>query len=402
MRYFLLEVISVIKEQLCSFIEGIRGELCARADDIFDHPECDCHEVRAAGQLTDWLSRNGFAVEKGVGGLLTAFRAVYKNGEGGPSVGLLTEYDALPSVGHACGHHLQSPAVIGAALAVKNALKEKPYQIVVYGTPAEETTGGKIVMMKNGCFRDIDVALMTHGAPNTCVDVKSMASREYLVTFRGKRAHAAMGPEKGRSALDALLLTCQAVEFLREHVKEDTRMHYSIVNGGGPSNVVPAEASGSFGLRSYSTSYLETVVERFMDILKGAALMTGTSFEVAETGTFDAKIPTLSLNDLLMENAAACGAPRIRPPREKTGSTDFGNVMRLVPGSCIRIAFVPEGAVAHSQTYLDYGKSREAHDAIVCAAKILACTAADLIEKSEVMAAVREEFRRRLAADAAN
>ena len=389
-----------LKEEMACYIDSMRSDLCARADDLFDHPECDGHEVRACGQLIQWLESEGFAAEKGIGGMETAFRAVYQHGTGGPSIGLLTEYDALPGIGHACGHHLQPPAIIGAALALKKCLTDTPYKIVVYGTPAEETRGGKIIMLKNGCFRDIDVALMTHGAPATCVDVKSMACRGFTVTFHGVRAHAAMSPEKGRSALDALLLACQAVEFLREHVREDTRMHYSIVNGGGANNAVPAEASGSFGLRSSSTAYLETVVRRFLDILKGAALMTGTTYDVKASEELDAKIPVLRLNDLFMKNAEAAGAPRIRPPRQKTGSTDFGNVMRIVPGCCIRVAFVPEGSAAHSQEFLDAGKTQAAHDAVIYAAKILAYTAADMIEQPETLAAIRQEFRENLAADA--
>lgn len=222
-------------------------------------------------------------------------------------------------------------------------------KIVVYGTPAEETTGEKIIMLKNGCFRELDVALMMHGAPTTTTDIKCMALSSFKVTYNGKTAHAAINPENGRSALDVLLLAFHGIECMREHVKEDTRMHYTVINAGGPNNIVPGIAVGSSSLRSYNRKYLDSIVERFKDIIKGAALMIGTSYEIFEDNAFDSKIPVIKLNDVLMENARLIRAPEIRPPREKTGSTDFGNVMYVVPDSCIRVAFVAENISAHPQ-----------------------------------------------------
>lgn len=324
----------------------------------------------------------------------TAFRAIYEQGEGGPSFGLLAEYDAL-SMGHGCGHQMQGPAVIGAALCIRELCGEKPYKIVVYGTPAEEALGGKIIMQENGCFRDIDLALMMHGAPETCVDVKTMALENFRVTFHGKEAHAAMSPEKGRSALDGILISFQGIEFMREHVLEDTRMHYTILDAGGPTNVVPGKAVAEYTLRSYNTQYLSEVVKWFMDILKGAALITGTTYTVERDPAYKAKIPCMRLNDLIMENAKAFDAPQITPPREKTGSTDFGNVMYEVPGSCIRLAFVPAGTAAHSEEYLNAGKSEEAHRAVRLSAEILAGTCLDILENPQLMTEIKEDFARR-------
>jgi amidohydrolase len=362
------------------------------ADAIFDHPETGGEERHACHLLCAYLAEQGFAVETGVGGLETSFRAVYEYGNGGPSIGLLCEYDALAGFGHGCAHHLQGPAIVAAAKAVKDVCMDNPFKLVVYGTPDEEVHGGKITMKQNGCFRDIDVALMMHGSSTTTTDVRCMALKTSIVTFHGKASHAAIAPDKGRSALDALLLAFHGVEFLREHVLDDTRMHYAILNGGGPGNVVPAEASGEFTLRSYDTGYVLSLTERLLDIFKGAALMTGTSYEVSELPFLMAKIPVLSLNELLMENARAVHAPTIRPPREKTGSTDFGNVMYEVPGSCIRLAFVPENATSHSQIYLDAGKSNAAHDATRFAAEILAMTTRDLITDPIKLEKVRQEF----------
>lgn len=389
----------MLKEVMFRDIDGIRNEMTAMADDIFDHPEIGLEEFHAQKVLTDWLEKEGFAVERGVAGVETAFKAVYRQGEGGPNIGLLCEYDALPGIGHACGHHMQGPSILAAAKALKDAEIREPYTITVYGTPAEESVSGKIRMIQNGCtFEELDVALMMHGGPATQVDVKSLANSKYKVIFHGVSAHAAIKPEKGRSALDALILAFQGIEFLREHVNSDVKIHYTVVNcGGTPANVVPAYAEASVYVRSYNRAYLDTVCRRFEKVLKGAAMMTETEVEIIEEKKVDNKIPVLTLNDLVMKQAEEIHAPQIAPAREKTGSTDFGNVMRRVPGTCARIAFVAPGAAAHSQEYIEAGKTEAAHDAVIYGAKILAGTALELIENPELLKQAKEEFRKNLA-----
>lgn len=387
------------KELLFNKIDSRREELTAMADYIFDHPEYDGKEYEASRLLTGFLEKNGFEVETGVGGYETAFRAVYEyrpadcGSQTVPSIGILCEYDALVGLGHGCGHHMQGPACLGAALAIKETCTDHPFRLVVYGTPAEETQGAKAYMIKNGCFHDIDVAFMMHGSPTTCTDVKCLADQTFEVTFHGKRAHAALAPDKGRSAFDALLTAFHGIEFLREHVPDDTRMFYTVSQLPGPANVVPVTAVGKFSLRSFSKSNLEAVVERFHDIIKGAALIAGVSYEVRQITDFYNKIPVLKLNELLMENVRLAGAPRLSKPREKTGSTDFGNVMYEVPGSCIRVAFVPEGTSSHSQEYVDAGKTEDAHNCIIYGAKAIAGAAFDLIGDPALMESVKQEFK---------
>ena len=316
-------------------------------------------EVKSSALLTEYLTAHGFDVETGIAGLPTAFRAVYTQGEGGPSFGFLAEYDALKDIGHACGHHMQGPSVIGAALAL----------------------------------RDIDLELMMHAAPSTCVDVRCMALEDYVVTFHGVESHAAMSPEKGKSAFDAALLSFQAIEFMREHIREDSRIHYTILDAGGPANIVPGRAVAEYTLRSYDTDYLEDViVPRFRNIIKGACLMTDTTSELERSYPFKGKISCLALNDLMKKNANEFQAPQIAGPREKTGSTDFGNVMYEVPGCCIRTAFVPEGTSAHSQAYLDAGKSEKAHEALRFGALIMAGTCGDILEEPELLKQIQDEF----------
>ena len=379
------------REEVSRFIDGILDSLKQMSDQIFDYAELSGEEYQSSALLEDFLESHGFAVERGIAGLPTAFRAVYQQGEGGPSFGLLAEYDAL-SMGHGCGHHMQGPAIAGAALCIRELAGSRPCRVVVYGTPAEEAIGGKIIMQEKGCFQDIDIALMMHASPTTCVDVKCMALEDFRVTFRGVSAHAAIAPDKGRSALDAALLSFQGIEFMREHVPEDTRMHYTILDAGGPANVVPEKATAEYTLRSYSTDTLKGITSRFYDVIKGAALMAGVQYDMERDNPFMAKIPCRQLNDLVMKYAAAFEAPRLSPPREKTGSTDFGNVMYFVPGTCIRIAFAKETSAAHSQDFLDDGKTENARRAISLSAKILAAACLELLEDPAQLTRIREEF----------
>lgn len=389
-----------LKKLLGEVIEMHRAELCKMADLIYDFAEKSAEEYKSMELLTDYLQNEGFTVERGIA-LDTAFRATWDNcraavdDEGkntAPVLGILVEYDALEDIGHACGHHMQGPAGIGAAIAIKDVMKDYPFKLVIYGTPAEETLGGKIVMLDAGYMKELDLALMSHGSPNTSVDEKCMALENFVVTFHGVKSHAAISPDKGRSALDAALLSFHAIEMLREHVKDDTRMHYTIRNAGGPPNVVPDLTVAEYTLRSYSTSYLNTVVERFYNILKGAALMTDTTYDIQRDLPFKSKIVCYSVNDLLMKNAAYEKAPSIAAPRKKTGSTDFGNVLYEIPGSCIRIAFTKPDAQPHSQEYLEAGKTDKAHDAICYAAKIMADTFCDVITTPGLLTQIKEEF----------
>ncbi len=389
-----------LKKLLGEVIEMHRAELCKMADLIYDFAEKSAEEYKSMELLTDYLQNEGFTVERGIA-LDTAFRATWDNcraavdDEGkntAPVLGILVEYDALEDIGHACGHHMQGPAGIGAAIAIKEVMKDYPFKLVIYGTPAEETLGGKIVMLDAGYMKELDLALMSHGSPNTSVDEKCMALENFVVTFHGVKSHAAISPDEGRSALDASLLSFHAIEMLREHVKDDTRMHYTIRNAGGPPNVVPDLTVAEYTLRSYSTSYLNTVVERFYNILKGAALMTDTTYDIQRDLPFKSKIVCHSVNDLLMKNAAYEKAPSIAAPRKKTGSTDFGNVLYEIPGSCIRIAFTKPDAQPHSQEYLEAGKTDKAHDAICYAAKIMADTFCDVITTPGLLTQIKEEF----------
>jgi amidohydrolase len=388
-------VTDALKREIARNIDQKAPLLTAMSDYIFDHPETGYQEFRACRRLTEVLKNEGFEVQSGYTGLETAFRAVWNNCGGGPDIGLLCEYDALP-MGHGCAHHMQGPACIGAALAVKETVRNVPYTLEVIGTPAEEVgSGGKSVMIENGAFLHHDAVLMMHGGDRCTADVKSIAYSEFLVTYTGISSHAAIAPEKGRSALEAVMLASNGLAYLRGHVADDVRMNLIVEDGGSVVNAVPDRAVARVEFRSYSRPYLDSVIERAKKVFDGAALMTETTYEIEKTGEMHNKIPILSLNELLMENALAAGAKAVSPPREKTGSTDFASVMYLVPGSCIRVAFVEKGVPAHSPTFLEKGKSPEAHEALLTAAKILGMTCADLLTDPEKLRKIKEEFARK-------
>lgn len=389
-----MESEKVIKQQIKEAVEKSKTDLLSLSDFIYRHPETGFEEVQAVGALTDYLAKQGFSVETGYGSLPTAFRAVWQNGQGGPCIGLLCEYDALPGLGHACAHHLQGPSMIGAALAIKTLVKDVAYTLAIIGTPGEEcSNGGKNIMLENGAFQELDVALMMHGSDTTTTDIKSMAASQFLVTYKGKSAHAAIAPEQGRSPLEAVMLAFNGLAFLRGHVKDDVRIHGIVVDGGQAVNVIPDTASAKIEVRSYERSCLDQVIERIGRILDGAALMTDTSYTLEKIAAFHNKIPVLSLNELLMKNAIATEAKRIAPPREKTGSTDFASVMHFIPGSCIRVCFIGQGIAAHSREWLEQGLSGEAHEALLTAAQIVAMTVWDLICKPECLAEIKNEFQ---------
>ena len=365
---------------------------------IFDNPECRGKEFFASQLLIHALEEADFAVERGVGGQETAFRATWSQGEGGPNIGILGEYDALEGMGHGCGHHIQTPAAIGAAIAVRDALagSDLPFTITVYGTPAEETYGGKILMAEQGCFRELDIALATHATgANAFVGGSSMALHSYRVIFKGKSSHAAGAPWEGRSAGDAMFLSFNGIEFLREHVKDGTRMHYSVREDMGPSNVVPNRAVGGYTIRSRDNAYLQQLDSRFRKIIQGACMMTETDAEIIPQPVFAARVRNETLAQVAKENLELLNVP-IQDPliRDSGGSTDFGNVSCNVPSALVYLPYL--AAPGHSPEWIAAGKTEHARNCLMNSAKAMAGMLYDLIHDPSLIAKAKTEFDKRV------
>ncbi len=379
------------KKRFIASVESRADELFAIGCDIFDHPEYKREEYHAAELLTAYLEKQGFAVEKGLAGMPTAFRAVWERGKGGPSIGFMVEYDALVGLGHACGHHLQGPAGIGAALALREVC-DKDVKIVVYGTPDEEHSGGKIDMAEQGFFTDVDVMFSCHTSGRTFASFTSKALAPNIVTFHGKPAHASGAPFNGRSAMDAMLLAFHGLEVMREHVKDGCRIHYTILEGTGPSNIVHEKAKAHITLRAPDRFYLEDMRKRLDNILRGACLMTDTTFDINPLKVYWNVIPVPSLRKLGLDIAEEVGAKKVdRSDPPGGGSTDVGNVSWVVPTLNMNVYFCDFGG--HTAEYCSMGKTENARDFTVKTAEIMGLSALTLVNDPALLAKAKAEHK---------
>ena len=383
-----------MKEKLLQEVQAQQAHLYDLSCQILEFNEIGGTEHRSAKLLADELEANGFTVERGIGNQETSFRAVWRNGEGGPNIGILGEYDALPNKGHACGHHFQGTAAVGAAIAIRKIMdgSDKPFTLTVYGTPAEETYGGKIIMQEAGCFQELDVALGTHATRGEAfVGGSSLALTSFAVTYKGISAHASGTPWMGRSAMDAMLLSFQGLEFLREHVKDGTRMHYSIKEAIGPTNVVPERAVAGFTLRTRSNEDLPQLIERFKKVIEGATHMTETTFEMEDRPIYLARKRNDTLTEVAKANFRQLNIPHRLPlVVDSGGSTDFGNVSGIVPGIMIYLPFVE--APAHSQVWLDNAKTEAMRQCLLTSTQMLVAVTYDLTQNPDTIAEAKQEF----------
>lgn len=382
------------KEKLLASVAAQQEHLFDLSCQIFDFNEPNGTEYKSSALCADELEKLGFTVERGIGNQETSFRAVWKNGEGGPNIGILGEYDSLVGKGHACGHHLQTTAAIGAVKAMQDVFAgtDVPMTLTVYGTPAEETYGGKIIMQEAGCFTELDICLGTHASRTEgFVGGSSMALNSYVVTYHGKSAHAAGSPWMGRSAMDAMLLTFQGLEFLREHVKDGTRMHYSIKEAIGPSNVVPQKACAGFTLRSRDNGYLPELDERFRNVVNGACMMTDTTAEIEKKPTYLARKRNDTLSAVAKTNFELLNIPLGEQlVRDSGGSTDFGNVSGIVPGILIYLPYLD--APGHTDEWVAAGKTDHARNCLLTSTQMLATVLHDLVLNPEIIRKAKEEF----------
>jgi amidohydrolase len=389
-------------------VDALRQELVDISLDIHAHPELNYQEFHAAAVLADALERHGFQVERGVGGVQTAFRAVVSGGDGdGPTVALLAEYDALPGIGHGCGHNLIAMSNLGAGLAAKAAMNSLPGRLIVLGTPAEEGGGGKIRLLDAGVFQGVDVALSSHPSSNrTIIPAEipsdqswSLAMVGYRYAFYGKASHAAVAPHEGINALNAVIHLFTGIDALRQHLRDDVRIHGIITDGGKAPNVVPDFAAANFMLRSRDRNYLHEVVDRVRRVAEGAAQLTGARLEVLPAHPLYENVrPNAVLSKTARANAEAIGMPLDATPQGWSGggaSTDFGNVSQVTPAYYLRFAVSQEPVPGHSTRMAEAAASALAHDSALATAKVLALTVCDLLTQPDLLAEARADFAAR-------
>lgn len=382
-----------MKEKIMKEIQSLSGQLCEISDFICKNPEPGNQEYKAVEKLTSFLDAAGFLVETNIVDRPTAFKAVYDSGLPGPSVAFLCEYDALPGIGHGCGHNMIGTMSCGAAIGLSSVLDKTGGRIVVLGTPAEETSGAKVDMAEKGIFNDIDVAMILHPEDKTYESGASLAMDAIQFDFRGKSSHAAASPHEGINALDAVILTFNGINALRQHVTSDVRIHGIITEGGKAANIVPDKAIAQFYIRAGKRKYLGEIVEKVKNIARGAALMTGASLGISNYETsYDNMNTNRNLSIVFNENLKLAGIDEINPPRSSFGSLDMGNVSNVVPAIHPFISISDTKLVGHTSEFRDSTLTVKAHDAIVKGSCALALTGYDVLTDKELLKRIKEEF----------
>ncbi len=435
--------IESIKEAVVASIDRQRVELTDLSDRIWEYAELALRETRSARALADAAERHGFRVERSVAGMPTAFVASY--GRGRPIIGILGEYDALPGLsqkpvsrkeplvsggaGHGCGHNMFGAASLGAAIAVKERIEAGALQGTVrfYGTPAEESIGGKIYMARAGLFDDLDMCLAWHPGTEIKVDTdSSLAMVDFFVDFSGKAAHAAYDPWNGRSALDALELFTHALNLMREHVRPTVRIHYTVVRGGDVPNVVPEHARLWCWIRDEKKASVDALLERARSMARGAALAAGVESEVAvQSGSYEMLV-NLAAAGVVQSNLERLGPLRFTEEQQRfarsiqeaagvepaglvetitpldpdpgatdRGSTDVADVSWVVPTVDLTVTTSPAGAPWHAWPVVATGGMSIGHEGLIYAAKALATTMVDLYLDPRHLQAIRSEFEDR-------
>ncbi|HPY89521.1 MAG TPA: M20 family metallopeptidase [Lentisphaeria bacterium] len=376
-------------------IDAERGRWQALSKDIWEHPELAYEERYACKRQVDELRSLGFDPETPTAGVETAFRADV--GSSNPAFAIASEYDALEGIGHGCGHNLICTAALAAFHAAvklqdKYGLKGR---LALLGTPAEESGGGKVVMLEHGCLDGIDAAMMVHPSWRTTPDTGSTADRRFDVTFHGKAAHAAGSPELGLNALDAMLLLFTAINAWRQQLPEFTRVHGVILEGGVRPNIIPDRSRARFYLRSAQEDWAEKMEARFWDIIRGAELMTGCTAEVQPYHRpYMSRKPNAIMNSAYVESMKALGANPVLPPRPGRGSSDFGNFSQVVPGIHPYFAVGDHEIPGHSLEMAEASASDYALDSALRAAAAMAVIAVRYLGDDDFRNQINEDFRK--------
>jgi len=387
-----------LKKKASLEADALKERLVEISTNIHRNPELAFQEHKAAGWLSSFLEEEGFAVERKVAGMDTSFAASYSKGAGGPAIAFLAEYDALPEIGHACGHNIIGASAVGAGAVLKKVMEESSLTgtVLVLGTPAEEGGGGKVFMVKAGVFKNVDAALMIHPTSGTSrIGGRSLATRSFIIDYFGKPAHAAGSPQEGINALDAANIFFHAVACLRQHVPEDARMHGIITKGGDAVNIIPEHTQIRYLARSYSQKTLEKLAERIKDCASAGAIATRCRMEIQEYQGYRARIPNNVLSDLFRRNLRHLGEEVLDGSIDGKGSTDFGDVSREVPACNAYVSIAPEGVAGHSREFAEASLSEKGHLALILSVKAMAFTGIDLLTNPTILKEAREELLRK-------
>ncbi len=375
-----------------SQIERYADALVGLSRSIHAEPELAFQEHRSVAKVIDVVEGAGFEVERGVGGLDTAFTATYGSGE--LVVGLCAEYDALPDIGHACGHNVIAASSTGAALALAPVADELGITVRLIGTPAEESGGGKVLLLERGVFDGVALAMMVHPTPQETCAATSLAITDLEVRYTGRAAHAAAAPERGLNAADALTVTQVAIGLLRQHLEQRQLVHGIVTRGGAAPNIVPAETSALYYLRAPHVESLRRLESRIRDCFAAGAIATGCGHEVAQVSPVYAELmPDAWLADTYRRVVTELGRAPMTPAEERdraVGSTDMGNVTQALPAIHPTMAIDCGDAVTHQPEFAAASATPSADKAVLDGALAMAWTAiaaaADDTQRSRLLA----------------
>ena len=394
--------VELLKSKVKVVVDEKRGLLEDVARYLYENPELGSEEFKAFERLTRVLREHGFEVKTGVYGMPTAFVASAKGVSQGPRVAVLAEYDALPGVGHGCGHNLIAASALGAGIAAKEAISALAGEVLVVGTPAEEghgpSAGAKVIMADHGFFDDVDAVVMLHPANKWGVGSGALGIHQLELVFKGQTSHAAASPEKGRNALNAATLCYVATHMLRQEARRDANLviHGIIPEGGLASNIIPDRAVCQFGVRSSDEKYLEEMVDKVERCAEGAAHAMGVDVEITKKKLYSSKKMNVPMIRTLWQNYVDLGAPVQDWHESMMGipmaSTDFGDVSQRTPvaGSYIKVA--PEGTPGHSVQLADATMTVEGLDAMILGAKALGMILVEVLAKPEILKEAKEYF----------
>jgi len=384
-----------VKAAIRQAVDQLAGELETLSTQIHDHPELGYQEVRAAGWLTGFLVGKGFSVERGVGGIETAFRATLERGPG-PTVAVLCEYDALPGIGHACGHNVIAASGAGAGAALARVRDRLPAgRVQVIGTPAEEGGGGKVQLIRAGIFEGVDCAMMIHGFDRTLLHQDLLGIVQVDFEWHGKASHAAADPWEGLNALDACVQTFSTIGMLRQQMRPDCRVHGIIRKGGDAPNVIPEHTAASFLVRAPRIDAMWELHRRVVACAEGAARATGTTLGVRQPGeVYEPLRRNQTLLDLFAANMGSVGLAEGGAIPDRLGSSDVGNVSQVLPTIQPMIGIAPLGMPIHTREFAEAAAGPIARAGMLAAATTMALTAFDLLADPARVRTAREEFAR--------
>lgn len=382
-----------LRGAVASDVDRLKDKLIEISQTIHANPEIAFEEHESMALLSGLVEEAGFSVERGVAGMDTAFKAVYRGDGDGPAVAFLAEYDALPKLGHACGHNIIGTAAAGAALAVRSVMGQLPGAVMLIGTPAEEGGGGKITMVDNDIFDDVDLAIMVHPSTKTMTTRASLASNSIEFEYFGKSAHAAAAPDHGVNALDACIQTFNNINALRQHLTDDVRIHGVITHGGDAANIVPEYVAAQFSARAAQSDASLEVLDKVIRCAEAAATAMGAELKVTRGSHYANMIPNPTMARLFADNLGQLGETVEEPdPNGRMGSTDMGNVSQAVPAIHAYITIADEDVRGHTPEFREAAVSELGHAGLIKAAKAMSMTAIDLLTNPDLAAQARREF----------